>query len=253
MYKFLGWLSLIIAAFIAVLGFAQKAEPKELQKHSELLAHLVVWLQTYVWILIPILSGTLVLIKWLRDFIGAPWVKEAIHSVLDVISEVVFVGEDNIDSAYDRVTLFRRKPFHFCLRRWPWHGWLVPVIRSGHVSQKTTIIFRAPDRPDGAEGIAGYCWANQKQVEINGLPKLTSGSTMDDIQSYGKETHMDNEWVRTNLPQARAYFAIPIKAKGRPWGAVVVDSRYRILGSRLKSLTPIVGTVLSELVGRSGK
>jgi hypothetical protein len=253
MYKLLGWLSIIIVVLVAVLGVAQKADAKDLQKHSEALASVVAWLQKYLWILLPVLSGLLVVSKALREFIGAPWIKDSIHSVLSVISETVFAGEDNPDSAYDRVTLFRRKRFHLCWRRWPWQGWMVPVIRSGHTSQRMNTLFRAPDRPDEAEGVAGYCWANQKQVDINGLPLLTKASSPADFESYSNGTHTSVEWLENHLPQARAYFAFPIKAKGLPWGAVVIDSRSRIIGSRMRSITSIVGAILSELVERSGR
>jgi hypothetical protein len=92
MYKALGWLNIAIALALAGLGFAQKADPKDLVQHSPLLATVVIGLQAHSWIFIPSLTALLLVFKWLRDFIGAPWVKSAIHSILSVLGEVVFAG-----------------------------------------------------------------------------------------------------------------------------------------------------------------
>lgn len=254
MYKVLGWLNVGVIIALAALGFAHKADAKELEQHSRLLAQYVLWCKTNSWILVPALSASLLVVKGTRDHVGAPWVRDAIHSILTVLGEVVFAGEDNPEAAYDRVTLFRRKAWHFSLRSLPWGGWLVPVVRSGHTSQKMNAVFRAPDQPSKVQGIGGYCWANQKQVEVNGLPKLTSASSPEDFSAYAAASHMPVEWVHENLPQARSYFAFPVKVRGRPWGAVVIDSRLeRIVGTRLKTVTSIVGTALSELAEKSGR
>jgi hypothetical protein len=254
MHRFLGWLSIAIIIALAALGFAQKADGKELQRHSENLAQFVGWLQRSVWLLLPLLTAALVLIKAWREFLGEPWVKSAIHSILTDMGDFVFAGEDNNQAAYDRVTLFRHKKIHVCWRTWPWDGWMVPVVRSGHTSQKLHVAFRAPDTPSEAEGIAGYCWAHQRQVEVNGLPQLSDVSQENDFEAYASNTYMSVDWVRIHKPQARAYFAFPVKVKGQPWGTVVIDTRSeRILANRAKSLTTIVGKALSELAQRSGR
>src|SRR5690242_8220396 len=84
MYKLANWTSILIAVLLAALGFAQKADLKELKAHSELLALIVAWLQKNVWILVPLLSGSLLFLKWLKSFLGEPWVKKAVHSFLTV-------------------------------------------------------------------------------------------------------------------------------------------------------------------------
>jgi len=168
------------------------------------------------------MSGGLGLLKKL---LGPPWLWNTVHSYLDSFREEAFnVGLDDAQH-HHRVTLFRYKPWYWHFRRWPWSGWLVPVERSGHTTQASISVYRAPDDADKAEGVAGMTWARRRIVNVSNLPDLSEDPSRDDMQRYAKATGMNLEVVKKKRPKARSFCGIPVEIKGEVWGVLVLDSR----------------------------
>ncbi|NUQ01148.1 MAG: GAF domain-containing protein [Armatimonadetes bacterium] len=221
----------------------------------------------------------------LRARIGEPVTWRGVQETLDAVRDQIF--EKGQPAHQNRATLFRFvnwcwvmphcldpertlwrllkptgkawKPWTWrwsCAEyRWPWSGWLVPVARSGHLTQKTKTRFLAPD--DGqAEGVAGYAWTTKETVTICNLPDLNDESRIDDnaVETYAAQTHTSVDWVRARRAQkgnfARSLVGIPVLVKQKPWGVIVVDSDRDDITHRghLNSLARPAAQILSALL-----
>lgn len=175
-----------------------------------------------------------------RSVLPDPWLEKSLASILDngrlCLIDPSVMQNSNIH--HHRVTLYkyaswslRPKP----LRGWVWgwgrgptSGWLVPVARSGHTTQKVKSTFLAPDDADACEGVVGRAWACEGVIHQSNLPMIDKSSSDADIKSYAKNTWVSEVWVRNKIkqpkPLARSFIGYPIKVNGRRWGVVVVDS-----------------------------
>lgn len=173
--------------------------------------------------------------KDLIKFILNQYQKEAFHR--DVASGV---AQD-----HNRVTLFKFKRHHvrlvnshwltskgffsFFKRFWP-SSYLVFYLRSGHQSQKTNVIFPVFDESDRSSSYAAYIWSVQGAGFVEGLPDLQNHPTEQNIADYSKYTYTEEETIRSYIAKQRAMpcsiAAIPLAVKGRPWGVLVLDSRW---------------------------
>jgi len=197
----------------------------------------VAWLQERVWWLWPIVFVLTILATFADKKFCDRWGYDAVKEMLEILREKGF--PDNTDQVhYHRVTLFRRRKWHLCWKMWPWSGWLIPVVRSGHTTLNHRTCFLAPDDdPDMAEGIAGRCWSSKNVVLIpdkdsknQQLPDLrdTNSKPRDpyaSMSAYASATFVPITWVRKRLPHSRSFLGIPVVVKGEPWGVIVVDSR----------------------------
>lgn len=134
----------------------------------------VAFIQDYGWwiILLGIVAGEGG-IRWV-DSKESTIVTNALNAILKEFREELF-GDASGQQGDHRVTLFQCRKM--CWRviwqrvRLPWGGWLLPVARPGHTSQRSRTVFRAPDNPSNLEGIAGKAWVlvlDSKQSHING-------------------------------------------------------------------------------------
>lgn len=195
----------------------------------------VAFMQAWAWLVTPGVLLAIPLLDWVRRLNGDPKVWRIVHDVLDAFRDKVIDSDPNDEIHQHRVTLFRHSGWAFVLRRWPWSGWLVPVERSGHTTQKTDIIFRAPDDADHAEGIAGLTWSRNKVVYVEDLPDLSSDGSEAAIELYALRSHMSPSLVRQRRPRARSLCGIPVEVNGQLWGAIVVDSRHpKLLEAELR-------------------
>lgn len=167
-----------------------------------------------------------------------PWALECIENAFGYLRQDCFTEECNDDDTHHhRVTLFRRRLFWQPLKNptrvWrdgnrPWSGWLVPVARSGHTTQKSRTIFLAPDDPEHSEGVAGRVWSKSKVVFVSGLPSLTKSSSSDEIHSYSDATRTSRAFLDPRLYSSRklsrSLLGFPVKYRGQFWGVVVMDS-----------------------------
>jgi hypothetical protein len=113
----------------------------------------------------------------------------------------------------------------------PWSGWLVPVIRSGHIAQRRGTFFLAPYDLDKAEGFAGKVWAaGDKEIAISAPTPLQEGAADADIRDYAGKTFITETMARRMLSKntvlAASFRGVAIESKaGKRWGILVLDSR----------------------------
>lgn len=173
---------------------------------------------------------------------GDPWVWDKIQFILDQYQEKVFDTDDPKD--HHRVTLFKCKrrcifARHWSSRNWflPWgdtpliSDYLIPVRRSGHISQKSSAVFHVPDDSDKAEGVAGRAWSSRKSVVLNDLPDINQkdpGVTVRRryAENSNSNVEMVNCYIEAGRNMPRSIAAIPVEVYGKPWGVVVLDSRH---------------------------
>jgi hypothetical protein len=247
-----------VAAIVlsAMLSGSLRADPNKLNGAWALFAPSLIWIQNRAWIFLLLLGAFLAASEIARKVVGPPWVWDAVHYYLDVFQEYAF-PEQAGDMLHDhRVTLFKYVRWRWCLRRWPWSGWLVPLERSGHTTQRTNIAFRAPDDASQAEGVAGATWASKWAVPVSDLPDLSENSSAQDIQSYAEKTFVSAEflgkYMRRGRPLARSFLGIPVEVKSKRWGVVVMDSKREMhVAPRYLSLYTIIARFLSRLLERA--
>jgi hypothetical protein len=163
------------------------------------------------------------------------WGHDAVKEMLEILREKGFPG--SVDPVhYHRVTLFRYKKWRLCWRMWPWSGWLVPVVRSGHTTLNHRTCFLAPDDADKTEGVAGHCWSTKSVVLVPSedskvqLPCINDDAAKPHdpyplADTYAKATFVCTDWVLNKKPHSRSFLGIPVVVKGEPWGVVIIDSR----------------------------
>ncbi|MGE4125351.1 MAG: GAF domain-containing protein [Pusillimonas sp.] len=197
------------------------------------------------------ISIWLYLVFWILFFLavcykhqGDPWLVQKIQLILDRYQEGAFnltECEGGPPKDHNRVTLFRHQRGVF-VRHWsgkwckPWgkhspiSNFLVPVMRSGHMSKKTSIAFFVSDDSDKTEGIAGQAYARGEAVCVTDLPAM-DGNTKNRAKTlYAKKTCSDvkmiDNYISKGRPMPRSIVAIPVERNGKIWGVIVLDSRY---------------------------
>jgi hypothetical protein len=171
----------------ATLSASLRVDPKQLQGPWAIFASSLVWIQNRAWLLLFAVGIYLVISEIFRKVIGPPWVWDAIHHSLDLFQDYAFLPQPGDMLQDHRVTLFRHVRWRFCLMKWPWSGWLVPVERSGHTTRRTSVAFRAPDDANEAEGVAGVTWAGKLPVPVLDLPDMSVKSSLEDVDLYAQK------------------------------------------------------------------
>lgn len=130
----------------------------------------------------------------------------------------------------------------------------MPFVRSGFMTQRSSVAFKAQE--DGSyEGVAGFAYCTNVVVTKENLPDVgpqTSPSD-EDFRKYAEETFVDPRWLRKERSTSRSLYGIPVRVEGKPWGAIVVDSRQPSIHKSkdvVKSYS-LVAAVLGELIKRS--
>lgn len=175
---------------------------------------------------------------------GDPWLVEKIQFILDRYQQGAFDLANcppDPPKDHNRVTLFRHQKGFFvrhwsCKRFWPWGkhtplcDFLVPVMRSGHMSKKTSIAFFVSDDSDKTEGIAGQAYARRGAVCVANLPEMNAATGVRAKKDYADRTFCDTRMIASYIskerPMPRSAVAIPVERHGNIWGVIVLDSRY---------------------------
>lgn len=182
--------------------------------------------------------------------LGDPARWQAVHEVLTIFREQIFKGANSPRQQDHRVTLFKHYRFLMWPPRWPITEWLKPVERSGHTSQNSKTLFRAPsDDADLCEGIAGLAWCEDKSVHQDQLPDVCADSATDsEFERYARQTNMNIDQVKQLRPRARSFYAIRVEVKNEPWGVIVIDSRDERFATKSKMNTEYqyVGRLLAK-------
>lgn len=184
-----------------LIGAILRTEPKKWPA----LADAFQWVHDDAWWLILAMGIAAAVSKTACWWLGPPWVWRSIQKILDKFREKAFDIQDLDPVHAHRVTLYRYTwlwwvwpwrsrfwPWGQAGRlRFPWSGWLIPVVRSGHTHQRTVAVFLAPDDAQHAEGVAGRAWATEYVFPVRGLPRLTAASPDDSffrVASYSPRT-----------------------------------------------------------------
>lgn len=188
-------------------------------------------------------AGLLILFGWATKKWGNPWVWDKIKFILDEYQDKAFFKEGNEPQDHHRVTLFKYHAKCVFKRHWSsshWHlpwgetplvsNYLVPVLRSGHISQNSSAIFHVPDDSDKSEGVAGMAWSSRKAVVLPELPNMNKNNPgITSRRRYAEVTNSSlslvDFYIEKNRPMPRSIAAIPVDVKGKPWGVIVLDSR----------------------------
>jgi len=169
---------------------------------------------------------------------------DALQVQIDELQSIAFSTHQNDANDQHRVTLFKYNKWCWKRHGWnlaawyrsyskgikPWSGWLMPKIRSGHLTKNTRTVFAVPDEGKYAEGIGGKCWASDSAVHIENLPALKPTSSEQNKDKYSTKTNIPRELVDDYIGSgkilSRSLMAMPVKTStGARWGVVVVDSQ----------------------------
>lgn len=243
---------------VGLVTFSQKTDPNRFSNWPLLID--VLNLVRSAWFLAPLFAGVGAAAKILSGYIGAPVLWNTVQYVLNQYQEELF--GDQSKPHHHRVTLFKHTKL--CWRLWPWHGWMVPVARSGHTTKSGVPVFKAHDEmPEKAEGIAGQAYVQKKPISIKDLPDINVDSPSDeDLDMYAKKGFISRKWLNKRLEKskrkeksnARSFLGIQIRVKGETWGVLVIDSQdpkgdfieREQKSKRCKTLIEILGIVLAN-------
>ena len=244
----------VSAGTIPVLSATLAMSPDQFESKYPPLATLATWADNWAWLGILACSCVAGVCTWAIRRLGDPKLHAVVNRVLKQFRDEVF-GDLDGDSAHHRVTLFKHRRCHLLgfdmkARGWPLSGWLVPVARSGHTTQKTNVAFLVPDNTDRAQGIAGRAWAALNGTAyVTELPDVQSTESPSDIEQYAQQTNVSKDWVEKRKPGTRSMMAFTVETPvAIPWGVLVVDSRNPDLDLvRAKDQYRHHGKVLSQL------
>jgi hypothetical protein len=254
------WITGIIIILLSTANQAIKNEWTTVTNPSAL-GDIFGWLNQYSWFIAP---GTLLYggLKFTTNRIGQPWIYRHVHTILDSAREYVFSDRSSMlhqhkVTLYKRVTWywkFKCKPWSY--RYFPWSGWLIPIVRSGHTQQNPKAVFMAPtNNADRAEGIAGKTWLCNKMVSIYGLPDVSGNCSEGATVHYAQSTNVTPNWVSQNKPPAKSLCGIPVEVEGEVWGVMVFDSREdkEIPKTRIDTFVKLQNKSLTKILERKYK
>lgn len=217
------WFTVVL---LGMLAGAVRSDAERVAAKWHFAGDVLFWIQDFAWYTYPLLSTLALLMQWMRQEIGAPWIWDTVERALDEFRDYVFSAKRRDPEHYHRATLFKYRRWRWCLQRWPWSGWLVAVARSGFATQHEIAAFRPYKKdPDRAEGIAGSAYARRRTVLVTGLPDLEIDPSPQAYEEYSRKGGVTVEWLKEHQPKARSLCGIPVEAGGQPWGAIVLDSR----------------------------
>jgi hypothetical protein len=227
----------------AVLGVATSTELDAAWiKNSPIGVRVVELLQQNA-IDIYIVICTAVVASYFYRLRGDPWLWEKIKFILDEYQGKAFAKDPEDPSDHHRVTLFQHQKNCIFVKHWsatsiirpwgkksPFSNYLVPVLRSGHLSQKSSAVFYVSDASDDCESVAAKAWVTNEVIIKENLPSLNGSSPKArDITTYAKMTYSSKEMVQKYIaigrPKPRSIAAIPVMVSGSIWGVIVLDSR----------------------------
>jgi hypothetical protein len=206
-----------------------------------------------------------------RKFIGPKEVWSAVHTLLNDFRDRAFETQE--DPHANRVTLFRHT--RWCFKRtawlkmftqgkWIWGGWLVPVERSGDMTQNPAVAFYAPlDSPNKAEGFAGIVSRRGVTLELHQLPAL-GVQMLDDaageitLKNYCELTNISPREIKERLKRdkmcGRSFWGLHLEKEDTSlWGMLVIDSHQPTIKpkeeiyEKYKSLAKVLDAMLKEI------
>lgn len=244
-YMLSTWLVPIMPMFIALITWCNGLKGTEtwLLKYPDFFSYIRHVQEVSIWFYLIGWSFFFWAIYYKRR--GDPWLVEKIQFILDRYQAGAFNLEGcppDIPKDHNRVTLFRHQRGFFVKHwsaekwYWPWGihkpttNFLIPVLRSGHISKKTSVAFAVSDDSDKTEGVVGNAWACGGVAFSLGLSHMENATLVRDKKAYAKDTFCDETMIQRYIdirrPMPRSIVAIPVERKGKMWGVIVLDSRY---------------------------
>lgn len=228
----LKWVSIVV---LVMFGLATLLQPSDWQEPWRTVLY---WFDDWEDLAFPLLPAAIGVCEIIARGIGPPWVWKVVESVVDELRNHAFTRKTQRQPIHEhRVTIFKRVRWKMKIRLdrstqgglrvwWPWSGWLVPKVRSGHTTQRSRTVFLAPDDADHAEGVVGKVWATQGMLSKDDLPPIDGFSSGEQIREYAENSWVTEKWVRQRLDKcARCVCGIPLEVRGKTWGVIVLDSR----------------------------
>ena len=231
-YSLLIFFQYALGSATTVWGATLKTNPAKFPTSIQPFAPYILYAQENAWWGIPVSMLFLGAIQVFKKSHGNPIIWNSVHGILNDFRDKVFPNQPAEHE--HRVTLFRHYDSYFCLRtlltRFPWSGCLVPVVRSGEVTQNPHVIFNAPpDTPNKSTGVAGLTWESRECQHISNLPDLDTTSAERRIHSYASKTKSSPANIAKKVKKgkilARSFYGIPVEVKGKTWGVIILDSR----------------------------
>ncbi|MGO3345772.1 MAG: hypothetical protein ACTIM4_06960 [Marinomonas sp.] len=246
LYKISDLVIIVASALIGLMSFINDVDSTDKWiENRPYQWHLIEWIQgyaVYFFIALFLISIFFTIVKKTKN----PWIWEQIQFILDQYQDRVFnhISDDPRD--HNRVTLFQVKKRCFLKKHWSskktlrpsgkhprFSSYLVPVLRSGHLSKKTNALFYVSDKSDECEGIAGQAWGKGGTTVATDLPELkydkNNTPSRRSINNYARATYSDlklvDQYIENKRITPRSIAAIPVEVNGEPWGVVVLDSR----------------------------
>ncbi len=250
----------ISSFLVIVIGALLKLNPTE-YPNSPTFQNGLLLSQNWAWLSIPVLAVAAALSQTIRSRIGSNSTWITVNYLLNEYRDALFekhpTAKDDPEY-FHRVTLFKYVGWRWAFALWPWTGWMVPVARTGHVTQSRRIPrFRAPiDDPDNAEGVAGQTFVRRRTIPMPQLPEINAGSSDKDLETYCRRAFVPYGWVakrvnrKTPRAMPRSLLGIPLEVGGEPWGALVVDSRSESEISRNSALNTIRFKTLMDVLSK---
>lgn len=176
-----------------------------------------------------------------KGLIANPWAQTSVQTILDQLRVYAFDQKYSNDLHHrHRATLFRHKKTKFWIwpwrgkwpwgsGHWPWSGWMIPIARSMHSTQKTKTVFLAPPGDSyNAEGIAGNAWNVKMYLTHDPVPDLNYSHSDQDIEDYAVKTFVNKDFVRrlvdSGKPVPVSMMGFPVIQGGEVLGVIVLDS-----------------------------
>src|SRR5258708_9549690 len=231
-------LMFVVAVLIVVIAFAQKESAGPNIPLPGWAGRIFSWSHDQGWWTIPSLTVVGAVAKLWREKLERDWLWYIVQEIIDRIAFEAFLGIGG--PAHHRATLFRHQwcwcPTPLRLNWWPWgwgrwpgSGWLVPIVRSGHATQRSRTVFLAPDDADNIEGVVGAVWSDGRELTKR-LPRVIDrNATLAEIEAYSRETWVTVAWITQQVAarkgMAASFRGLTIEVKGRKWGVIILDSR----------------------------
>jgi hypothetical protein len=243
---------------VVVLSSMLKADPNE-YKDWFVLQRMFSANQRNAFWLIPLLTIIVGIVSFFKSYFGNLSTWNTVTYLLEKYKKAIFENRDGVKNDpefYHRITLYKFVGWRWAFCVFPWHGWMVPVARTGHTTHTHKIprfrVFRS--NPDKAEGVAAQTYVQKRIVPVDNLPLINENSTEKDIEEYATKGFVNKEWIEKRKRKqglySRSLLGIPIEVKSKPWGVMVIDSRSPEPISSVDILATTQFTTLAEMLGK---
>ena len=212
-------------------------------------------LKGVAWIVTPALVAALTLLKFVRYRIGAPGLRRAVQVIVEEFRRAAFSSRGGSEDDH-RVTLYTARPkCWWKLPRWR-NSVLVPVARSGHLTQSSTTSWPIGDESKNCFGVAGHAWASADgEYGVADLPDINDSASDADFKEYAERTFVPEAWCRERFAKGKSFprsmLGFQLRVGGERWGVVVLDSLEPTgIAERAKEWSRSFARILADLLQR---